>query len=82
MSPGPETTVDQSPPPVTAQECAQNACTRRVEWRMTALDADGAVLLTVLACNSFLHRGQATAAARRVCGGAVQIRRIDEEALR
>lgn len=71
------TIISESPPLVTLPTCAQNACPRRVEWRMTALDADGAVLLAVLSCNSPLHIGFATAAARRVCDGPVEIRKVE-----
>lgn len=72
-----ETTISEPPPPETVQGCAQHACTRRVEWQMTAVDHDGAVLGQWYACHDTDHRGRATAAARRVCDGRVEIRMVE-----
>lgn len=59
----------------------QNAdamCHRRPEWRIAAVDHDGATIRAWLACSE--HRGQASAAAWRVEPAIVEIRQYVEVA--
>jgi hypothetical protein len=56
----------------------RTACLRRVEWRITARDHDGAVLCTYYACNDTQHRGMASALAWRIEPAKVEVRQYGE----
>lgn len=62
--------------PVSLSQCATVGCLRRPEWRIAAVDHDGATIRAWLACHDSGHRGQASAAAWRVEPARVEIRQL------
>jgi hypothetical protein len=64
--------LEQPPAPL----CASDGCHRRPEWRIAAVDHDGATIRAWLACRE--HRGQTTTTAWRVEPAKVEIRQYVE----
>lgn len=64
--------------PVSSSLCASEGCHRRPEWRIAAVDHDGATIRAWLACSE--HRGQTATVAWRVEPAIVEIRQIGRDA--
>jgi hypothetical protein len=60
-----------------APACAADGCCRRCEWRIAAVDHDGATIRAWLACRE--HRGQTTTTEWRVEPAIVEIRQYEAD---